>query len=353
MKLSRMDEMALCGFVKNPLMSIRELADFLDVNYWTLYKSIERLKRKGVFKEVVIPDFPSLGFELLVIGYGSLTKRRMQAFEKIKSMRTRTEFSCGMFYAFSESYRGFIVGVSRNYTQIVKGLLYTEKIAHIREMLKSEDTNLLLLPFQVTKVPVFFDYSGVICKDLNVDLEALPIEKKEKTKLNRKDVAVLKELIRRPDGTITDVANALGMSKQSVSKIRKRLFQEGWIHKRVIPNMKYLGYEVLVFVHWSTDPQVMADLEGKQPEDFGFDTTNIIFAAFNPLEGAALAPFRSLKESREMVNSFQKFAENTGVIIKEPHMLFLSIQEGMDIRNHTYEGLIDLIPDGPIEPPRL
>ena len=52
MKLSRMDEMALCGFVKNPLMSIRELADFLDVNYWTLYKSIERLKRKGVFKEV-------------------------------------------------------------------------------------------------------------------------------------------------------------------------------------------------------------------------------------------------------------------------------------------------------------
>jgi len=352
MKLSEVDKIALCGYMRNPLMSIRDLADFLDINYWTLYKSIERLKKREIFKEVVIPDFRNLGFELLVVGYGSLTKRRMQAFEKIKKHREERcpPFACGIFYSFSESYRGFVIGVSKNYTDIVKGLLYTEKVTHMRDILRSDDLGLLLLPFELTDAPIFFDYSSVICKDFGMDMESAPMEMREKEKLGKRDVMVLKELIKRPDGTITDISDALGMSKQTVSKIRKRIFQEGWAHKKVVPNMKALDYDVLVFAHWEMDPEKFEEMKGKQPEELGFDTSNVVFAAYTPLEGAAMAPFKSLKESREMVNSFQRIAENTGIIYKEPKLLFLSIQEGNVIRDHTFQGLVELIPDGPIMP---
>ena len=339
-KLKEMDKKILCALVKYPEKSLGELAELLDMNYWTFYKGVEKLRNLGLFKEKIIPDFPALGFELLVVGYGSLTKRRMYPLEKLKNIRDYLPFASGIFYAFAESYRGFVLGVAKNFTEISKSLIFAERLVNIRELLMGENTNMVLLPFEITDIPVFFDYSNLISHDFQICLEDLPKKRREKTKLGKKEMQVLVELVKYPSASIREISRNLKMAQQSVSRIKKKLLEEGWIKKMVIPDIKKLGYEVLVFAHWTSKPDIMEKLSKIQPENFGFNTSNVIFAAYNPLEGVALAPFKTLKESREIVAFFEKFGETTGVLTKEPNILFLSLQEGIRIRDHEYQSAL-------------
>ena len=339
-KLKDMDKRILCALVKYPEKNMGELAELLGINYWTFYKGVEKLRNLGLFKEKIIPDFPALGFELLVVGYGSLTKRRMYSLEKLKNMRNYLPFASGIFYAFAESYRGFVLGVAKNFTEISKSLIFAERLVNVRELLMGENTNMVFLPFEITKIPVFFDYSHLISHDFNIELEDLSQKKKEKTKLGKREMEVLVELVRKPSSSIRDISKNLGMAQQSISRIRKKLFEEGWIRRRIVPDIKKLGYEVLVFTHWTSKPDVMEKMNKIQPQTLGFETYNVIFAAYNPLEGVAIAPFKTLRESREIVAFFEKFGETTGVLTKEPNILFLSLQEGVKIRDHEYQSAL-------------
>ena len=339
-RLKDMDKKILCALVKYPNRSYGEIANVLDMNYWTFYKGVEKLKNLGLFKEKIIPNFPALGFELLVVGYGSLTKRRMYSLEKLKNMRNYLPFASGIFYAFAESYRGFVLGVAKNFTEISKSLIFAERLVNVREILMGENTNMVLLPFEITEIPIFFDYSNLLSQDFNIHLEELPEKRKEMRKIGRREMNILIEMVKKPSVSIKDISKSLKMAQQSVSKIRKRLFEEGWVRKIIIPNIKKLGYEVLVFAHWNSKPEVMEKIERINPENFGFETSNVVFAAYNPLEGVAIAPFKTLKESREIVAFFEKFGETTGVLTREPNILFLSLQEGIKIRDHEYQSAL-------------
>ncbi len=336
MKFNSIQKEILCGALKNPDMSVKELADFLDMNYWTVYKSLEKMKKEGVYREVIIPDFHSLGFELLVVGYGSLNKKKMNNLQKVKNIRDYPPFSSGIFYSFAESYRGFVIAVSKNFTEVFKGLIYAERLIKVREFLQTENTRMIIFPFELTEIPMFFDYAPLICKDFNIEMEGWTKNSEEKKPLKGKEFDVLLQLVKNPSNTVSSIARYTGLSQQSVSKIKSKLFKQGWLSRKIIPNLAKMGYDVLVFAHWTSNPDPMEKLKRKDLRKFGYDLSNIVFAAYNSLEGVALAPFKTLKESRDIVSFFEKLGEETGVLTKEPNILFLSLQEGIKIKDHVY-----------------
>ena len=343
MRLNNLDKNVLCGLCKNPELSPKILAELLDLNYWSVYKSIMKLRAQGIFKEIIIPNFKLLGLELLVVGYGSLTKRKMDVLQRIRSMRNYFPYSSGIFYSFAESYRGFVLAVSKNYTEISKGLIYAERLIKVREILRRENTQMVILPFEITEIPLFFDYSNLICKDFEIEIEKRKKRFKEPRKLGKNATKVILEIVKAPSAKIAHIAKNLNMTPQSVSRIKERLIEEGYIFKKIIPNLPLMGYDVLVFAHWTSNPEAMDKIHNIKLEEFGYDLSDIIFAAYNPLEGVALAPFKSLKESRDIVSFFENFGEATGVFTKEPNILFLSLQEGIAMRDHEYYPLLSSI----------
>ncbi len=330
----------MCGMVKYPQLSTKKVAELLNINYWTVYKSLEKMKSSGLIREVIIPDFPALGFELLVIGYGSLTKRKMNTLQKIKNLPKYPNFSSGIFYSFAESYRGFVLAVSKNFTEISKGLIYAERLIKVREFLQTESTQMVILPFEITEIPIFFDYGKLMCRDFGIEIEEFAIKRKKKRELKKRELQVLLEMVKEPEASISAIAKSTGMAQQSVSKIKNKLFEEGWVQRKIIPNLAKMGYDVLVFAHWTSNPEEMEKVKNINLQKFGYDLSNIIFSAYNPLEGIAIAPFKTLKKSREIVSFFEKFGESTGVLTKEPNILFLSLQEGIKIRDHVYYPII-------------
>ncbi|NPA74756.1 MAG: MarR family transcriptional regulator [Euryarchaeota archaeon] len=340
MNMRSLDRNVLCGLMKYPELSLRAISEHLGMNYWTFYKIVEKFKRTGIVKEVAIPNFRILNKELFVAGYGNLTKKKMITLERVKKIDFGSAFSADIFYGFAESYRGFIFALSKNFTEIKKSLIYAERIVGLRRMVDEERMSLVMIPFKLAEFPIFFDYSKLLCSDDNKPPVHRGLPEVTKKKLNFREIVAMQELVNDPNVSTEKLSKHLDITPQAASKIRKRLYDERILIRRYIPDLRKLGYDVLVFAHWFTDPNAMEKMQNLSVENMEVDISPIIFLAYDMMEGIALAPFKSLQKSREIISFFENFGEKTGVLVQEPKILFLSLQEGVKIREHVYGALV-------------
>ncbi len=343
MKLTAQEKMVLYGLTRYPELPLRELSDILGINYWSVYKIREKFRKRGIIREVVIPNYRALGFELLVAGYGGLTQDRIREIAKLERMikREGSISRSGMFLAFAEAYRGFTLGVVKNYTEIVKNILYVDRIAGIRELMVRERPKIVLMPLEITQIPIFFDYSRLLAREFGIPYEKRGVKDEPRGSLTRDEIRVMAELTKDPERRVKDIATELNMSRAKVARIKEKLFVEGWCEKRVIPDMRAFGYEVLVFAHWESNPEKIESMEKENAvRKLNVDISSIVFLAYNPLEGIVMAIFKSLRESREIVSLFSTFAEREKVLIKEPEILFLSLEEGTELKSHDHHSVV-------------
>ncbi len=347
LRLTSQEKKLLHGLVAHPELSLKELAELLDINYWSAYKMKDKFRKRDIIKEVLIPNYKALGFELFVAGYGSITQDKVKEINKVESMiRKRSGIrKSGIFLTYAESYRGFTLGVVRNYTQLVKNILYADRIAGIREIMLRERPKVVLMPFEITRMPIFFEYAPLLAHEFSI-LAKQEISKKREPEreITAEELKVLAEMVKAPASSVKDIAQRVKMNRLKVAKIRERLFQEGWCTRKIIPNMKLFGYEVLVFAHWESNPEKLEKIERENKvRELNVNLSNVVFLAYNPLEGIVIALFKSLRESREIVSLFSTFAEREQVLVREPEILFLSMEEGVELRSHDHYAALSSI----------
>ncbi len=323
----------------NPNKSLKDLSEDLGINYWTLYKTVERMRRVGIFREITIPNFRMLGYELFVVGYGNLTKKKVTEIQKVRDSGSLKGFSANIFYGLAESYRGFVMGTAKNYTDVKRTLVAAERVIRLREVMGS-DVKIVLLPFELTKIPLLFDFSRLLCREIHVNCNCTHgmSDPRINRRLSSRERQILYELTKNPNISLSELSERVGVTIQTASKIKNRLYDEGWLLRRIIPDLSLLDYEVLVFAHWNMNPDAVSLVEDMNPE--GIDISNIIFLAYDILEGIAVAPFKNLKESREIISFFEQFGAASSVLVGEPRILFLSLQESIKIRDHDYAPLL-------------
>ena len=70
--------------------------------------------------------------------------------------------------------------------------------------------------------------------------------------LRKNELKVLMELVRGARRSDREIAKAVGVSQPTVTRTRAKLEKEGWVKEyAVIPDLKKLGYELLVFTFMS------------------------------------------------------------------------------------------------------
>jgi len=70
--------------------------------------------------------------------------------------------------------------------------------------------------------------------------------------LRKNELAVLLELVKGARRSDREIARAIGVSQPTVTRTRTKLEKEGWVREYgVIPDLKKLGYELLVFTFMS------------------------------------------------------------------------------------------------------
>ena len=141
-------------------------------------------------------------------------------------------------------------------------------------------------------------------------------------------------LINNPEATLQEIADKIKLTRHTVSRIKKGFFDQGLLRHLTIPNLKKIGYGLLVFYHFKFKPQ-----NPPSDEDFvELNSDSTIYFVGKKFEAVMLSLYKdydSYKNDKTMKFQYLKLKE---LIIFDP-----------EIRRYTFDRL-KIIKDMVFEP---
>ncbi len=326
MNFSQSEKKALLGLLRNPSADGKELAGSIDMSYWNLMKIKKKLVERGILRFIWVPDFRSLGAEIVFSGHG--TVRRDEKAPDVSSDL--------LFFTAVEERKGFGIGLSSNYEQFYDEFMaFSDKYGYLR----AENFGMTVLPVRKADIWRLADFYPLLSQDFGLSAPSLGSKgkKSEKICLKEGEKEILSAIIEHPEWSGERIGNEIGVSRQRVLRMRERFEYEGIIERKAVVDLKKMGYEVLLFVTWTMRPSIYR----KMYENINkYPLSPIILGISTPMQGMAIAAFRSFRRSREIVERLSKWANPDENLIGEPEVVFLSVQDSVFPKYFSFSDLI-------------
>jgi|GEM_PF-3080570 len=251
--LTPRERATLLGLVRNPGLNDRALAKSLGARPSTVTATRNRLRSRGLFARRVVPSLRGLCAGVLSVCYGSASRERPRG----PAGATRAAFprseGYGTFFSLSGPGGWLEVGAYRDYGDAPHG---PAGAGPGRGTDQGEGPGAFAtcrhFPLEVVEVHNFFDYSALLGGPSGArgDPGAIPAPAwSGPARLSPTEQLVLYGLVREPGRPDVAAAEMLGVSRQSLSRVRRSLVGRGLLAHRVILRPERLGFEVLALLH--------------------------------------------------------------------------------------------------------
>jgi len=280
------EKKVLYSLVQYPDLSDKEISDILGLKVSTFTSVKKRLKNEGYYKQIFVPDLKYMGCEFLGVIFTSFNPV-ISLEERIKITSEAIEVADEIFLSIGDPEKGFSLSLNENYTNFVRINEKRTTTFGKAGLLEKEYPNEVVFPFQTSKTFEFFNYGKTLKKIFNLE-KILPIpkesqklednmgkstklydsyEEKGEVKLKPNEIKVFSCLIHNPEATLQEIADKIKLTRHTVSRIKKSFFDRGLLKYLTIPNLKKIGYGLLVFYHFKFKPQ-------RPPTDDDFEELN-------------------------------------------------------------------------------
>jgi len=264
--LTLKEQYMLYGLVQNPQMTDKELSETIKLKHSTATAIRHRLRNYEFFRTLVIPRLQNLGCDMLVAIYTSFSPL-IPLEERIRITEPTIEVFDEIFLSVGEQDKGFSLSLSKDYATIGNINDIRTQTFGGRGLLEDEYPNMVVFPFTISKIYRYLDFAPLLKTHFKIDFET------EKTIRNygsqdntnvmfmetEKNVYYL--LVKYPEMSDDDIGKELGVSRHTVSRIRRGFEKDKLIRKINIPDLKKLGFEILTFTHIRFDPRNPPDME--------------------------------------------------------------------------------------------
>jgi DNA-binding Lrp family transcriptional regulator len=258
--------------------------------------------------------------------------------ERIEITGTAIEIFEEIFFSVGEQDKGFSLSLSRNYATIGKINDIRTQTFGSRGLLEEEYSNMVVFPFEISRVYRFFDFAFLLnnCfslgfeEDFEVtndfefrDIRNLVLSDTEKN--------VYCMMVSYPEMSDGDIGREIGVSRHTVSRLRRRFEENGLVRRINLPSLQKIGFEILVFYHIHFDPRNPPDMENDEVATLMSDST--IFLASRRFEAVMISVYKDyddykvdmmrimqvLKESKWIAEDpiIRTYGLNTMVFIKD------------------------------------
>lgn len=260
-RLTDKEKNTLYGLVKYPGLKDRELADRLNLRLSTVTAIRRRLRESDYYFSIRFPMLQHLGCELLTLAYGKLN-HYVPKETKNKKLNEHSLRCDNSFLMCSSDDMAFVMSMTRNYTEVKKDIAEMQRFLSSHDIVSDSSWYYALFPFEVSKLLNLFDYTPILSKLFDIDMDgekkvSLDYEKTNRVSLTTKEKSVFQGLIDNPEMPDNAIAKKVGVSRQALSNIRRRFESEDLIRVINIPNIKKLGLEILVLSHVYFNPKCM------------------------------------------------------------------------------------------------
>jgi DNA-binding MarR family transcriptional regulator len=343
MGISDNEKMTLVGLVKYPTLNDRQLSEQIGIKMSTVTAIKNRLKDQGYFITVRVPKLQLLGAELLSVCYAH-TNPSFPEERALEIGRKLFEGFEELFYIGAGPRYRFCMAMHSNYSRA--NLTFNEMFRLYSEydFMVPEKPKVVLFPFGQSKILNFFDYSSVLERAFGISLPDRPVEeslgKKElvpssRVEMSRIELKVLRGLIDNPDLLDSNIAKRIDVTRQSVTKMRKKFQDNDMFFTIRIPNLGLLGFEILAFIHTEYLPNNTMKERSKLFTDI-YSETPVIMKIEGDLDGVEIVATENYPAFSDYYNAMATRLRERNYISKDPTVLLFTFDELVSIKNHVY-----------------
>jgi DNA-binding MarR family transcriptional regulator len=354
--LSPNERIVFHAFVRHPTLNDRELSEQVGVKLSTVTAIKNRLKSRGAFMTVRIPQLQHLGCEMMSLNYAHLNTS-VPAPKRVEVGRALLADFPEIFYLASDERAGFALSYNRDYSTAKSNTERFFRVYSENEFLLSEGYEAVHFPFSQSRVYTLFDCAPLLAADFGINhgpkragaregSNGANFETIRTVELSKIEKRVYRGLIANPDLHDSSVAKHIDVTRQTVTKMRKRFESAGLIKTVRIPNLRMMGYEVLAVFREHYRPSML--LENRRPaEEEYFEKLPAILRIAGDMEALEVFAFHNFQEYLKVSVELSRFNRAQKFISREPEALVFSMEELFPIKNHVYAPAVDrvLLPD--------
>ncbi|MBN2517727.1 MAG: hypothetical protein JXB14_02695 [Candidatus Altiarchaeota archaeon] len=357
MELTEREKLVLFGLVKWPNLNDTELSERIGLNRSTLTSIRMRLTKERYFDSILLPDLAKIGCELIAALHSDYNLLAPFSVRKKTAILVREKFR-SYFLAAGVDKERVVIAASRNFTELREQVDYEEAIYWSKGYLTEEGTLYTYFPLEYSKIFNFLDYSDLLYKHFNLNL-GLPSGGADKNfpyskrvELKDKEKLLLYALVKYPTLSDTDLAKKLSTTRQTVSSTRKRFLGEGLLKPCNIPNIKKLGFELLVFHHSLFNPKFKLSerINESSKADYSKDwNSSSILDISSNLENIALHVFKSYTDFQREFKGHLSFYKKEGFLLKDPKIRIFPIKDLTPMSDIRFDLLMKKVLDITVE----
>lgn len=330
------DRMVLTAFTVYPEKSEKDIAEYLSMSRSTLATVKKRLLRGGLYRRCYLPIYPKLNVEHMAVVYSDFNPA-VSAKERIDNTKKSVEIFDEIVLSLGETHRGLSISFSTDYTTLSEIYDRRLKVLAKLNLLEIEQPWQIVFPLRRSRVYRFFNFGPLLAdelRDLFSERDTKRLDrlflmdageqnkKPSAEELSHREKMVMMALVRYPEHTLSQISELLGYSRPTVSSVREKLLEEGYLSPYVIPNISRLGYNILTLYHVYVNPKKPLDERWEVLE--GAMDSKTVFMAAKPFEVIILGVYRDYREFNRSKSSLNEYLKRRDLIVKVP-----------DVRNHS------------------
>jgi DNA-binding MarR family transcriptional regulator len=319
LELTKKEQLVLFGLIKYPKITDKELSEKLKIKHSTVTSIRHRLKQKEYCRKLRIPQLQNMGCQMFVVIYTSFNPL-IPLEERVEITGKTIEVFEEIFFSIGEQDKGFSLSLSKHYATVGRINDIRTQTFGKRGLLEDEYPSMVVFPFEISKIYRFFDFAPLIKKRFNMDIDLeenidyFSSKLTEDIDFSDSEKNVYCMMISYPEMSDSAIAREIGLSRHTISLLRRRFEEKKLIRMINLPNLKKIGFEILVFYHIKFDPSNPPDIEHDEAALLMSDST-ILFST-RIFESIMISAYKDYDEYKnDMMNIMRILKENKWISI--------------------------------------
>ncbi len=313
-EFTKKEKLVLYGLVKFPEFTDKDLSEKLNLKHSTVTSIRHRLKENEYIRKLILPKLQSIGCEMLVAIYSNFSPL-IPLVERVEITGKTIEVFPEIFFSVGEQDKGFSLSLSQDYATIGRINDIRTQTFGGRGLLEEEYPNLVVFPFEISKIYRFFNFSPLLRSSFKLDLEIeteienIKFGSEENVVFSDTEKNVYCMLVSYPELSDDFIGREIGVSRHTVSRLRRKFEEKNLMSKISLPNFVKLGFEILAFYHITFDPRNPPKMDEDEAATLMSDST--VFFASRRFESVMISVYIDYDDYKtDMMKIMQVLKEN-------------------------------------------
>jgi DNA-binding MarR family transcriptional regulator len=337
--LTKKEQLVLFSLIKNPTMTDKQLAETIDLKHSTVTSIRHRLKQNEYIRKLKFPRLQNMDCQMFVVIYTNFSPL-IPLEERVEITGQAIEVFEEIFFSIGEQDKGFSLSLSKEYATVGRINDIRTQTFGRRGLLEEEYPTMVVFPFKISRIYRFFDYAPLIKKKFALDfktedlIEDFSLKHDKNVDFSDTEKNTYCMMVSNPEMSDSAIAREIGVSRHTVSLLRRRFEEKNLIRLVNLPNLKKMEFEILAFYHIKFDPSNPPDLENDETALLMSDST-VLFTS-RIFEAVMISVYQDYDDYKTDMMNIMKILKENKWIATDPIILTYGLNTLVFIKDFKF-----------------